>query len=209
MLISVMCSLTRPSPSKQTQYVTSTAKDSDSDPDNGNVELLRNPTARPAPSTRPRLVAVPDFDGRRYCRVCKDFLPLTSFPRGQRRFTCRTHLWQRVGKRAQKKLFDKPRKKMLARMWMRLWKDRCVFGQTRVGLKQADLDALLGDLHDRRVDQISILPVYPTRLLCRENAMIVDKLARRRLVQACREGGVQRYADELQRWSESGAASCV
>jgi len=45
--------------------------------------------------------------------------------------------------------------------------------------------------------------------LCRENAMIVDKLARRRLVQACREGGVQRYAGELQRWSESGAASCV
>jgi len=95
-------------------------------------------------------------------------------------------------------------------LWKRCWTDaKTVFKQSRVMIVQSDIDALLGDLHDRRVDQISILPVDPTRLLCRENAMIVDKLARRRLVQACREGGVQRYAGELQRWSESGAASCV
>jgi len=94
------------------KYVNWMAKDIDSDFDNGD----RKQTARRAPSTRTRLAAVPDLDGRRYCRVCKVFLPLTAFPRGQRRFTCRAHLWQRIGKRAQQKLSDKPRKKLLSRM---------------------------------------------------------------------------------------------
>ena len=122
----------RPSPSTQSSasistYATSTATHSDSDSEKGDVELLRNPTAR--------LAAVPDLDGWRYCTVCKDFLPLSTFPRGQRRFTCRAHLWQRISKRAQQKLSDKPRKKLLARMWMQLWKDRRVFGRTVVALK--------------------------------------------------------------------------
>jgi len=82
-----------PSPSTQSsasisKYATSTATDNDSDSDNSNVELLCNPTARRAPSTRARLAVVPDLGGRRYCRVCQDFLPLTAFPRGQHRFRC-------------------------------------------------------------------------------------------------------------------------
>ena len=114
----------RPSPSTQSsasisKYATSTATDSDSDSVHGDVEFLCNPIAR--------LAVVPDLDGRRYCRVCQDFLPLTACPRGQRRFTCLAHLWQRIGKRARQKMSDKPHKKLLARMWMQLWKDRRVF----------------------------------------------------------------------------------
>ena len=162
------------------------------------------------PTAAHTLPPVPDLDGRRFCRHCNTTLPLASFPSGRRRYICRKHVWQCVTKPSKLKCMHDARKKRLWMLWKRCWTDaKTVFKQSRVMIVQSDIDALLGDLHDRRVDQISILPVDPTRLLCKENLMIVDKLARRRLVQACREGGVQRYAGELQRWSESGAASCV
>jgi hypothetical protein len=163
-------------------YVTCTAKDSDSDSDNAG--LSREPAAR--------LAAVPDFDGRRYCRVCKDFVPLAAFPRGQRRFTCRTHLWQRVGKRAQARLFEQPRKRLLARMWMQLWKDRLVFGQTLVELKQADVDALLeAFLGPQPISELAVLPRDPGVPLSSTNAVLAPKQARRELLAGYTAGTYQ------------------
>jgi len=178
------------------------AKDSDSDSDNSDVELLRNPTGIPTASTRTRLAAVPDLDGRRYCRVCRDFLPLTAFPRGQRRFTCRAHLWQRIGKQAQQKLSDKPRKKLLARMWMQLWKDRRVFGQTLVALKQADintlLEAFLGSSADQPLGELAVLPRDPSVPLSNGNAVLVVKQARRELLAGYRQHEAGTYRSRLQ-----------
>lgn len=187
----------------QYQYITYTAKDSDSDSENGDTNILRNTVVRNCQ----RLTAVPDFDGRRYCRVCQDFLPLIKFPRGQRRFTCKTHFWLRVGKRAQQRLTEQPKKRMLSRIWMRLYKDRCVFGHTVVKLKQTDINSFLPDTDlDENADvneiltklnDICIMPIYPKSLLDKENVVVVDRGARSQLLQAYREGGEQRYLFEL------------
>jgi len=196
-----MYPLARPSLSTQSsasisKYVTYTAKDSDSDSNNGDVELLRNPTART------RLVAVPDLHGRRYCRVCKNFLPLTAFPQGQRRFTCRAHLWQRIGKRAQKTLSDKPRKRLLARMWMQLWKDRLVFGQTLVELKQADINTLLeahlGGRPDKPIGELAVIPRNASVPVSNGNAVLVAKQARRELLAGFRQHEAETYQSKLQ-----------
>ena len=153
------------------------------------------------------LAPVPDLDGRRWCRHCSATLPLASFPAGRRRYICRKHVWQCVTKPSKTRCLQDPRKNRLWLLWKRCWTDaRTVFKQARVGIVQGDIDALLQDLDleldagggpDRLLDQLSILPVDPTRLLCRANAVVVEKAARKQLVQACREGGAERYALEL------------
>ena len=72
----------------------------------------RDSTPRTAPKLK--LTAVPDLNGVRFCRVCREFLPTGMFPRGQRRFTCRPHIWQRIGKKSGKAQRANPRKKRLA-----------------------------------------------------------------------------------------------
>ena len=57
-----------------------------------------------------------DRDGKRFCRMCDDYLPLAAFPAGQRRYACRTHLWQRVGRPAKRKMLAKPQKRLLSRI---------------------------------------------------------------------------------------------
>jgi hypothetical protein len=70
-----------------------------------------------------KLTAMPDCNGVRFCRVCNEFLPIYAFPTGQRRYTCKTHLWIRVGIKSQKKLFAKPRKKLFSSIWNICYKD--------------------------------------------------------------------------------------
>ena len=80
------------------------------------------------------LSVVPDHEGVRFCRVCNAFLPLSMFPKGHRRYTCRPHLWQRIGKKARQAAYRAmPRRKLLASIWTRCWKD---VKNSRLGLQQ-------------------------------------------------------------------------
>ena len=102
---------------------------------------------------RAGLTAVPDLNGVRFCRVCNAFLPLSMFPAGHRRYTCRPHLWQRVGKKARQTAYNAvPRRRLLASIWTRCWKDaknsNCL-GMALASplvLKQADIGCMLDTL---------------------------------------------------------------
>ena len=155
------------------------------DPESDTSHKLRESTTR-----HTSLAAVPDRGGVRFCRVCEGFLPIAAFPRGQRRYACRAHLWERTGRRAKKTLLMQPRKKLLTRMWTQCYKDRAAFGQARVELTQADIGALLDQLPCADADQrpsvgstgLSVVPEDPSRPLSKHNARLVAREARRELL---------------------------
>ena len=95
---------------------------------------------------------VPDHNGVRFCRVCNAFLPLSMFPKGHRRYTCRPHLWQRIGKKARKAAYKAaPRRRLLASIWTRCWKDvnSSCLGMAHgkaLALKQVDIGGMLDAL---------------------------------------------------------------
>ena len=148
--------------------------------------------------TNTKLPAVPDLHGVRYCRVCRDFLPVSRFPRGPRRFTCRTHLWQRTGQKATKALLM-----ACCACGRRATRIRSSsVGHTRIALTQRELDALLdayacsggcgnghsdgdGDRYGEagsrtagavdRLDKLAVVPIDRAKLLCIDNAFLVTK----------------------------------
>ena len=106
----------KPNAPPKNRYIHVTAKDSDSDSDNAesntksnaesntksNAESSAESCERPRRSQQPtKLLPIPDMNNVRFCRVCGDFLPLSKFPAGFRRYTCRVHLYQRTGPSAQ------------------------------------------------------------------------------------------------------------
>lgn len=107
--------------SSSSKYTHFTAKDSDSDSEVEESGCVNPDDLEVVNSSK--LTTVPDCNGVRFCRVCNEFLPICAFPTGQRRYTCKTHLWMRVGIKAQKKLFAKPRKKLLSSIWNNCYKD--------------------------------------------------------------------------------------
>jgi hypothetical protein len=183
--------------SSSSKYTHFTAKDSDSDseveePGSGNPDDLEVVNSS-------KLTAVPDRNGVRFCRVCNEFLPIYAFPTGQRRYTCKTHLWMRVGIKAQKKLFAKPRKKLLSSIWNNCYKDgrrlaRCLGLGARdlsLTLTQADIGSMLdagaalepprSQLGVDTFDQMALLPINLMAPLSTENAALVTKDERQRL----------------------------
>ena len=114
---------------------------------------------------RAGLTAVPDHNGVRFCRVCNAFLPLSMFPKGHRRYTCRPHLWQRIGKKARKAAYKAvPRRRLLASIWTRCWKDvnssclgMCSMAHGKaLALKQADIGGMLDALEASQSRKFSL-----------------------------------------------------
>ena len=163
------------------EYVRFAAKDSDSDSDiEGDVgctvytgESIEDAQdakkdASPACAStvqRAGLTAVPDHNGVRFCRVCNAFLPLSMFPKGHRRYTCRPHLWQRIGKKARKAAYKAaPRRRLLASIWTRCWKDvnssclgMCSMAHGKaLALKQADIGGMLDALEASQSRKFSL-----------------------------------------------------
>ena len=95
------------------------------------------------------------------------------------------------------------------RLWL-LWR-RCrndaknVFKQSRVGLVQGEINALLNELDtkdfsatvcgDRNevLDRVAIVPADPTKMLSTENLLIVLQTDRKNLIRVCRKQGMASY----------------
>ena len=159
-----------------------------------NLQPPPPPSSGCPPPTATKHPRVPDRDGRRFCRVCNDFLPVSAFPSGQRRYTCRAHLWERVGRPAKQTLLAKPRKCLLARLWMQCYKDRRVFGHARVALTQAELDAMLVAA-GAGAAKFAVLPRDPRQPISRDNAVLVSQEDRRALLALARRRALDTVAE--------------
>ena len=170
--------------SRYTHFV---AKDSDSDSEIEEPQRVdtQDKAGCKAMTTSFKLTKVPDFNGVRFCRVCKQFLPIGMFPRGQRRFTCRPHLWQRIGKKSKKALLTKPRKKLLAAIWTRCYKDARLLGLSLV-LKQKDIDRMLDTLEEQSsnvcIDEVALLPKELSVPVSKDNTALVSEHERQALI---------------------------
>jgi len=84
------------------------------------------------------------------------------FPKGHRRYTCRPHLWQRIGKKARKAAYKAaPRRRLLASIWTRCWKDvnSSCLGMAHgaaLALKQADIGGMLDALEASQSRKFSL-----------------------------------------------------
>ena len=122
-------------------------------------------------------------------------------PARLRWYICRKHDWERVTKLSKQLCMQDPHRSRLWLLWKCCWTDaRTVFKQTRVEIVQGDIEALLrgvqGDV-DGDLDGVSVMPADPTRVLCTENAVLVQTPKRPQLVRAWRAGGAEGYALEL------------
>ena len=108
------------------------------------------------------------------------------------------------GKHHTKKMLSNPQKHALNKLWARCYKDCRLFGQTRIGIKQAEIDQLLkvgvADeleknvvLYENLARGFAIVPVDPTKVLCISNAALVTPNTRKLLVKRWKQLGKEEY----------------
>ena len=118
--------------------------------------------------------------------VCQEFKPVSIFPLGPRRFVCRTHFYERQGKKRKLTLLTNPRKRAVVCLWKRLYEDSHTIGVS-IALTQAEVTEMLKTLeeNDHRGLSLSDVAIMPRNLavsISKENAAFVHKKTRRALL---------------------------
>jgi hypothetical protein len=122
---------------------------------------------------------------------------------------CKAHM-KASGKRSTKKMLSNPQKHALNKVWARCYKDCRLFGQTRIGIKQAEIDQLLKDgvaddiqknvfLYENLARGFAVVPVDPTKVLCISNAVLVTPNTRKLLVKRFKRLGKEEYCRLLKK----------
>ena len=153
---------------------------------------------------------VPDHGGLRFCVHCADFIPIESFPSGTRRYLCKKHMWQAIGQHSKAKMSKDPRKRALNLMWGRAYDDSRKFKHARIELKQADIDRLLTAdvaeeveenvaIYQKLANELAVVPVDPTKVLCKLNSTIVASRTRRLLIKQWKLFGKEEYCKSLRK----------
>ena len=152
--------------------------------------------------------AIPDLDNHRYCRHCRALQPLSAFPKGKRRYVCRSHIWQCIKKQHQTRVLADAHRRMLFKQWQRCYRDARSFQHTRIDVTQDDLAKLLkpavcaafaSGVHsgDDLGMRVAVLPRDPGQTLCSYNAVVVSNGVRVVLLRIRRAHGPEAYAAAL------------
>jgi hypothetical protein len=121
--------------------------------------------------------------------------PLSEFPVGVRRFFCRRHLYEHSSRPAKLRVQADDKRRLLNQLWGRCWRDCRALGHTRIQLEQREIAAIV---EDRGIDNTSaIVPADASKVLSRENFVVVVNEARRDLICAHRLGGESLYLSTL------------
>ena len=123
--------------------------------------------------------------GMRFCRKCNEFLPISEFYPGQRRYQCRSHTVSVRDPKVRVKRLSDPPKRAVCQIWQNSWEDSAILMEKkRIDITQAKVRKMF---HDRGIEPTlkhRIVPLNPRALLTSENAKIVSTEERKALM-AC------------------------
>jgi hypothetical protein len=153
---------------------------------------------------------VPDHGGVRFCIQCKDFISIDCFSSGTRRYMCKQHMWEAIGQKYKVKMMKDPRKRALNKVWNRAYEDCRKFKHARIDIKQAEIDKILTvgveeeveenvALYQKISNEIAVVPVDPTKVLCTSNSVIVSIRTRRLLMKQWKKFGKKEYCKLLRK----------
>lgn len=123
--------------------------------------------------------AVPDCDGKRFCRACNTFLPVDRFEKtGPRRYYCAFHIRSLFRKRGIKELAAINLRKRLRRDLIR------VFGEAAIRMTHTELLLLIAQANKTPDDyhELCMLPCNPKAPITPENVFLATKEQRKFLV---------------------------
>jgi hypothetical protein len=119
-------------------------------------------------------------------------------------------MWKAIGQHSKAKMLKDPRKRALNKVWGRAYDDSRQFKHGRIEIKQAEIDKLLTasvadevkdnvSLYQIIANQIAVVPVDPTKVLCTLNSVIVATRTRRLLIKQWKNFGKEEYCKLLRR----------
>jgi hypothetical protein len=151
--------------------------------------------------------AIPDHDGKRFCRICDDFIPVEKFDRTTpRRFYCTFHIRTVFRKRGIVQLASINLRKRLRRDITRLFKKKVI------KLSQSQIQGLLEE-HKKTVEdyhKLYLLPRNPEEPVTPANVFLATKQQHQFLLALYKmTGQTDDYQRSIKAMSDENAAMSI
>jgi hypothetical protein len=146
---------------------------------------------------------IPDCNGKRFCHDCQEFISVSSFPSGVKRYQCIKHLQKRM-KSARQILYQKDgESRQAARIHHAAYEDaRAVFKRPGVSISQKAVKELFASAGASINPLFRLVPENPENTLSASNVLVVQSVICKRLVKAFVEEGAEQYHNALIQWVE-------
>jgi hypothetical protein len=134
-----------------------------------------------------------EHHGRRFCKLCAKLLPVSSFKRGQRVYTCLAHRSEPTARRDPR---ETTRTQTILNMHAMARRDRSLFAQPTMLLTPGEMDMILiqqGLTDPHEAARWSLVPWDPTRPMSNANYRLLSKMRRRTLLSKWSSSGTDPY----------------
>ena len=129
----------------------------------------------------------------RFCSECQEHLPIAEFPKGQKRFVCKTHWAMRKTAKSREDRANVPGRIFAERTWSRCWRDGRRFVGTKMDLTVNDILQIWQEADPVAQQNLILLPIDPSVNMNKDNAVIVDKKKRSSLLKSLSKNGIEKY----------------
>jgi hypothetical protein len=115
----------------------------------------------------------------RWCKGCKEFLPVTEFSATRRIFECKAHAAASQKARRIQSFASNDIKPALWKMWQTVYADsRSVFSKEGWSLAQGDIEALCAENNVAPSGILRLVPIRPEKPITKDNVLVVSKASR-------------------------------
>ena len=129
----------------------------------------------------------------RFCCECQKHLPIAEFPKGPKRFVCKTHVAAQKTAKSREGRANVPGRIFAERTWKRCWRDGRRFVGTKMDLTVNEILQIWHKADSVAQQNLILLPIDPSVNMNKDNALIVDKKKRASLLKSLSKNGVEKY----------------
>ena len=150
--------------------------------------------------------------GMRFCRKCEEFLPISAFPNGPRRYRCRLHTVDYSNPKVKAKRLADPVQKAVYQIWQVSWEDsKFLMDKKGIRISQPEIRKIFHNLGIEPTLKHRIVPMKPRELLTPENVRVVSSEDRKAFMACWRAVHRVSIPQEWMQGTSSGSdlsASC-
>ena len=129
----------------------------------------------------------------RWCTVCDDFICVSLFRKAGQNFLCKKHMYDKVGRKAMAKQRNDPEKVGYNSIRNICYIDMKTFKQSTIGLKREEILLLTRSLSKDELLNFAIVPIDPTQVMSLENAVVISRKLRVKMIQIFKNNDQERY----------------
>ena len=135
----------------------------------------------------------------RWCKMCDKFICVSLFRKKFQDFTCKKHMYDKLGRKAMAKQRNNPDNVGYISIRNICYVDMKTFKQSSICLKRKEIESLTGSISKHELLNFAVVPVNPSEIISIHNAVVVSRKVRVEMLKFFKNNDQKMYEEIAKR----------